>query len=177
VTTRKRRLRAEACLAAAKDEGIAREDIEEETGDLANYMGAAIANLVNHPDRGAASMDDNREQLIRTKAFYIWLDEGCPEGRADAHWQMATELAAAEGGRRRSGGPVRQQPNHAESGADPNAIKRGKRREKQGVGRPLAFPCARQRRQSHSEKAASAWAKSGSRRQGAQYHSGDSTSS
>jgi hypothetical protein len=28
------RLRAEACLAAAKDEGIAREDIEEETGDL-----------------------------------------------------------------------------------------------------------------------------------------------
>jgi hypothetical protein len=42
-------------------------------------------------------MDDNREQLIRTKAFYIWLDEGCPEGRADAHWQMATELAAAEG--------------------------------------------------------------------------------
>jgi hypothetical protein len=62
-------------------------------------MGAAIANLVNHPDRGAASMDDNREQLIRTKAFYIWLDEGCPEGRADAHWQMATELAAAEGGR------------------------------------------------------------------------------
>ena len=96
------RLRAEACLAAAKDEGIAREDIEEETGDLVAYMGAVIANLVNHPDRGAPDID-NREDLIRTKAFYIWLDEGCPEGRADAHWQMATELAAAEG-RRRSGG-------------------------------------------------------------------------
>ena len=41
------RLRAEACLAAAKDEGIAREDIEEETGDLVAYMGAVIANLVN----------------------------------------------------------------------------------------------------------------------------------
>jgi hypothetical protein len=92
------RLRAEACLAAAKDEGIAREDIEEETGDLVAYMGAVIANLVNHPERGAPSRDDDREQLIRTKAFYIWLDEGCPEGRADAHWQMA-ELAAAEGGR------------------------------------------------------------------------------
>jgi hypothetical protein len=72
-------------------------DIEEETGDLVAYMGAVIANLVNHPDRGAPSTDDNREQL--TKAFYIWLDEGCPEGRADAHWQMATEQAAAEGGR------------------------------------------------------------------------------
>ena len=85
------RLRAEACLAAAKDEGIAREDIEEETGDLVAYMGAVIANLVNHPERGGPSTDDNREQLIRTKAFYIWLDEGCPDGRADAHWQMATD--------------------------------------------------------------------------------------
>ena len=74
------RLRAEACLAAAKDEGIAREDIEEETGDLVAYMGAVIANLVNYPERGAPSTDDNRQQLIRTKAFYIWLDEGCPGG-------------------------------------------------------------------------------------------------
>jgi hypothetical protein len=90
------RLRAEACLAAAKDEGIAREDIEEETGDLVAYMGAVIANLVNHPEGGAPSMD---EELIRTKAFYIWLDEGCPEGRADAHWQMAVELLATEEGR------------------------------------------------------------------------------
>jgi len=93
------RLRAEACLAAAKEEGIAREDIEEETGDLVAYMGAVIANLVNHQEHGSPTTDDNREQLIRTKAFYIWLDEGCPEGRADAHWQMATELVATEGGR------------------------------------------------------------------------------
>jgi Protein of unknown function (DUF2934) len=93
------RLRAEACLAAAKEEGIAREDIEEETGDLVAYMGAVIANLVNHPEHGSPTTDDNREQLIRTKAFYIWLDEGCPEGRADAHWQMATELVATEEGR------------------------------------------------------------------------------
>jgi hypothetical protein len=66
------RLRAEACLAAAKDEGIAREDIEEETGDLVAYMGAVIANLVNHPERGAPTTN-NREELVRTKAFYIWL--------------------------------------------------------------------------------------------------------
>ena len=124
------RLRAEACLAAAKDEGIAREDIEEETGDLVAYMGAVIANLVNHPERGAPSMDDDREQLIRTKAFYIWLDEGCPEGRADAHWQMA-ELAACRRGPRRSGAQAKHrakhqakhQPNRAESVANPDARK------------------------------------------------------
>jgi hypothetical protein len=90
------RLRAEACLAAARDEGIAREDIEEETGDLVAYMSAVIATLVNHPERGAT--DDDREQVVRTMAYYIWLDEGCPEGRADAHWHKATDLAASEAG-------------------------------------------------------------------------------
>ena len=107
------RLRAEACLAAAKDKGIAREDVEEETGDLVAYMSAVIANLVNHPERGAPATDDDREELIRTKAFYIWLDEGCPEGRADAHWHMATELVATEEGRFDPPAPAHA---HAESG-------------------------------------------------------------
>ncbi len=98
VTTRKHACRAEACLAAAKEEGIAREDIEEETGDLVSYMEDVIAKLVNHPERGALSANDEREQLIRTKAYYIWLDEGCPEGRADSHWQVATQLVATEVG-------------------------------------------------------------------------------
>ena len=107
------RLRAEACLAAAKYEGIAREDIEEETGDLVADMGAMIANLVNYPERGAPSTDDDREEFIRTKAFYIWLDEGCPEGRADAHWQMATELVATEEARPAS--QRRRMPRAAEN--------------------------------------------------------------
>ena len=93
------RLRAEACLAAAKDEGIAREDLEEETGDLVAYMSAVIATLVNNPQRGAPATDDDSEQIIRTMAYYIWLDEGCPEGRADAHWQKAADLIAAQAGR------------------------------------------------------------------------------
>jgi hypothetical protein len=106
------RLRADACLAAAKEKGIAREDIEEETGDLVAYMGAVIATLVKHPERGAPPTDDNREELIRTKAFYIWLDEGSPEGRADAHWYMATELVASEEG---SFNPPAPAQAHAES--------------------------------------------------------------
>jgi hypothetical protein len=93
------RLRAEACLAAAKDEGIAREDIEEETGDLVAYMSAVIATLVNHPQQDAPATDDDSEQIIRTMAYYIWLDEGCPDGRADVHWQKAADLFAAEAGR------------------------------------------------------------------------------
>jgi hypothetical protein len=37
--------------------------------------------------------DDER---IRRKAHEIWEQEGRPEGRADAHWEMARELLAQE---------------------------------------------------------------------------------
>lgn len=29
------------------------------------------------------------EQVIREKAYQIWENEGYPEGRAEAHWEMA----------------------------------------------------------------------------------------
>ena len=31
------------------------------------------------------------EQFRRNKAFRLWLEEGQPEGRAEAHWQKAGE--------------------------------------------------------------------------------------
>ncbi len=33
---------------------------------------------------------------IRDRAYDIWQQEGCPEGRADVHWEMARELVAIE---------------------------------------------------------------------------------
>ena len=30
-----------------------------------------------------------REERIRAKAYQIWLDEGCPDGRDEAHWGCA----------------------------------------------------------------------------------------
>lgn len=41
---------------------------------------------------------DDREQRIRARAEHIWIEEGRPEGRADIHWDMATELVAIEDG-------------------------------------------------------------------------------
>jgi len=38
----------------------------------------------------------DRDQRIREKAHQMWLEEGHPEGRADAHWDMAAELVAIE---------------------------------------------------------------------------------
>ncbi|HEY0568323.1 MAG TPA: DUF2934 domain-containing protein [Xanthobacteraceae bacterium] len=31
------------------------------------------------------------EQLIRERAYHLWLQDGCPEGRADYHWHVAHE--------------------------------------------------------------------------------------
>ena len=40
------------------------------------------------------------EQRIRERAYRIWLDEGCPQGRELDHWDKATELVAIEDGQR-----------------------------------------------------------------------------
>ena len=29
------------------------------------------------------------EQLIRERAYHLWMQEGCPDGRADHHWHLA----------------------------------------------------------------------------------------
>ena len=39
---------------------------------------------------------DDFEERVRRRAHKIWVDEGQPEGRADAHWDMARELVAIE---------------------------------------------------------------------------------
>lgn len=36
------------------------------------------------------------ESRIRERAYYLWQQEGCPEGRADVHWDQASELVAIE---------------------------------------------------------------------------------
>jgi hypothetical protein len=36
------------------------------------------------------------EKRIRERAYQLWEQEGCPEGRADAHWDKASELVAIE---------------------------------------------------------------------------------
>jgi hypothetical protein len=39
---------------------------------------------------------DDLERRIRERAYRIWQEEGCPEGRDEDHWHMARELIAIE---------------------------------------------------------------------------------
>jgi hypothetical protein len=40
------------------------------------------------------------EERIRQRAYRLWQQEGCPEGRADVHWDQAAELIAIEDNQR-----------------------------------------------------------------------------
>jgi hypothetical protein len=39
------------------------------------------------------------EEQIRTLAFYLWEQDGSPEGRADEYWEKARKQLGAEEGR------------------------------------------------------------------------------
>lgn len=48
-----------------------------------------------------------RERRIRERAYRLWQEEGCPEGRSDLHWDMASELVAIEDNQKLATEPVR----------------------------------------------------------------------
>jgi hypothetical protein len=35
---------------------------------------------------------ERAEQRIRTRAYFLWRQEGCPGDRAEAHWYQACEI-------------------------------------------------------------------------------------
>lgn len=42
------------------------------------------------------SHDHTHEERIRLRAYQIWLSEGRPHGRDQAHWQMARDAVGRE---------------------------------------------------------------------------------
>lgn len=40
---------------------------------------------------------ERAEQRIRERAYFLWREDGCPEGRADEHWHRARDLERCEG--------------------------------------------------------------------------------
>jgi hypothetical protein len=44
-------------------------------------------------------MSDELSDRIRARAHQMWLDEGCPDGKADGHWELAKLAIAFEDAR------------------------------------------------------------------------------
>jgi hypothetical protein len=50
----------------------------------------------------------DRDERVREIAYFLWLDEGSPEGEAERHWLVAEGLVEpepVEGERREGGAP------------------------------------------------------------------------
>jgi Protein of unknown function (DUF2934). len=41
-------------------------------------------------------MVDDFEKRVRERAYKLWQEEGCPEGREQVHWEKARALVAIE---------------------------------------------------------------------------------
>jgi hypothetical protein len=56
------------------------------------------------------------EERIRRRAYLLWQQEGCPEGRADVHWDQASELVAIEDNQRTATEPLPRSDDFGPSG-------------------------------------------------------------
>jgi hypothetical protein len=63
---------------------------------------------------------ERQEAAIRKAAYLIWLQEGCPEGRARLHWDMAIADHA------RDQHPAEQRPGHDDQTPDEERILDGR---------------------------------------------------
>lgn len=61
---------------------------------------------------------DDHEQRVRERAFKIWQEQGCPDGQAEAHWEMARELVAIEQNQDLTLVPVARDPEDPTIAAD-----------------------------------------------------------
>jgi hypothetical protein len=39
---------------------------------------------------------DDFDERVRQRAYRLWVEEGCPEGRSEVHWEKARDLVAHE---------------------------------------------------------------------------------
>ena len=85
-------------------------------------------------------MADDLEQRIRERAYEIWENEGCPEGRGEEHWQRACaefreakeeagaeQAASLSGAAGPAGGDALPAAGEASPGAFPSASSDGAR--------------------------------------------------
>ncbi|HEY1885566.1 MAG TPA: DUF2934 domain-containing protein [Roseiarcus sp.] len=64
------------------------------------------------------TMMTDRNDRIREIAYFLWLDEGCPEGEAERHWLAAETLLESEPSERKR---IEGEPPGEPAGESPTA--------------------------------------------------------
>jgi len=81
----------------------------------------------DQPQPGQATPDRNNR--IREIAYFLWLDEGRPEGEEERHWTTAEGLLVSEPEQREESEPERRKRIEGEPPGHPVSGSRGSRRE------------------------------------------------
>ena len=71
----------------------------------------------------------DRNDRIREVAYFLWLDEGRPDGEHERHWSTAESLLVAEPEQREELEPERRKRIEGEPPGEPASESRGSRRE------------------------------------------------
>ena len=66
----------------------------------------------------------DRNDRIREIAYFLWLEEGCPEGEAQRHWLAAETLVEAK---LREGKRIDEGEPHGQPGGDASIVRGGAR--------------------------------------------------
>jgi len=84
------------------------------------------------------------DQRVRERAYRLWVEEGCPEGRSDVHWDRARELVAIEENHKLATKPVENAgefPTMTDQGEEQAAPKRrGAASPRATKAKPAAAP-------------------------------------
>jgi hypothetical protein len=62
---------------------------------------------------------DDFDERVRQRAHRLWVEEGCPEGRSEVHWEKARELVAIEENQKLATKPVPRGDNAAGEPVEP----------------------------------------------------------
>ena len=66
----------------------------------------------------------HRNDRIREIAYFLWLEEGCPEGEAERHWLAAETIVEAK---LREGKRIDEGEPHGQPGGDASIVRGGAR--------------------------------------------------
>ena len=81
----------------------------------------------DQPEPGSTTPD--RNDRIREVAYFLWLEEGCPEGEEERHWTTAEALLESEPAQRGESEPERRKRIEGEPPGEPVRESPGFRRE------------------------------------------------
>jgi Protein of unknown function (DUF2934) len=62
---------------------------------------------------------DDFDERVRQRAYRLWVEEGCPEGRSEIHWDKARELVAIEENQKRTTKPLLREQGNAGEPVEP----------------------------------------------------------